>query len=207
MLLLTDLVSQCTVQPIRMAWTEVPSKNLAWTFLHDPVKFLGTCSHDIKFRWGKKAQVKKKNLLQPRTSIKRYCFVESLTHARNVFPQFSGVQFASIHFIVRSHSGTDWHKWVTLFWGHWNICFHGSRFRFWCQIYHARMFRGCQGQFEANMLTKNLHVSIKTWLCLEILQIWGHLYFTNAPHLYSKSGLGFAISQSITKFLYRVSQG
>ena len=36
-------------------------------------------------------------------------------------------------------------------------------------------------------------------LCLELEQIRDHFYYTNAPHLYSKSGLGFDVTQSIAK--------
>ena len=38
-------------------------------------------------------------------------------------------------------------------------------------------------------------------LCLELEQIRDHFYYTNRGHLYSKSGLGFAVTQSITKLL------
>ena len=41
----------------------------------------------------------------------------------------------------------------------------------------------------------------KILLCLELEQIRDHFYYTNDPHLYSKSGLGFALTQSIAKFL------
>ena len=36
-------------------------------------------------------------------------------------------------------------------------------------------------------------------LCLELEQIRDHFYYTNAPHLYSKSGLGFVLTPSIAK--------
>ena len=38
-------------------------------------------------------------------------------------------------------------------------------------------------------------------LCLELEQFRDHFYYTNGGHLYNKSGLGFAVSQSITKLL------
>ena len=38
-------------------------------------------------------------------------------------------------------------------------------------------------------------------LCLELEEIRDHFYYTNGGHLYSKSGLGFAVTQYITKLL------
>ena len=42
-------------------------------------------------------------------------------------------------------------------------------------------------------------VTIWTLLCFELHQIQDHFYYTNAPHLYSKSGLGFVLTPSIAK--------
>ena len=49
--------------------------------------------------------------------------------------------------------------------------------------------------------SKNGCVSIKTWLCLELEQIRNHFYYTNRGYFINKSGLRFAVSQSIRKFL------
>ena len=38
-------------------------------------------------------------------------------------------------------------------------------------------------------------------LCFELWQIWDHFYYTNAPHLYSRSVLRFAVAQCIKKLL------
>ena len=38
-------------------------------------------------------------------------------------------------------------------------------------------------------------------LCLELEQFRDHFYYTNGGHLYNKSGLGFAVTQSITKLV------
>ena len=43
-------------------------------------------------------------------------------------------------------------------------------------------------------------ITIRTWFCLELEQIWDHFYYTNGGYLYSKSGLRFAIAQSIVTF-------
>ena len=42
------------------------------------------------------------------------------------------------------------------------------------------------------------------FLCFELEQIWDHIYYTNAPHFYSKCGLGFALAQSIKKIWFCV---
>ena len=44
-------------------------------------------------------------------------------------------------------------------------------------------------------------VTIWTLLCFELHQIQDHFYYKNAPHLYSKSGLGFVLTPSIAKKL------
>ena len=36
--------------------------------------------------------------------------------------------------------------------------------------------------------------TITTLLCFELQQIWDHFYYTNDPHLYNKSGLGFVLT-------------
>ena len=38
-------------------------------------------------------------------------------------------------------------------------------------------------------------------LFANLTAIWDHFYYTNAPHLYSKSGLGFVLTPSIAKKL------
>ena len=56
----------------------------------------------------------------------------------------------------------------------------------------ARSSRTCNMFFQ-----KTNQVTIRILLCFELQQIWDHFYYTNAPHLYSKSGLRFAVTQSI----------
>ena len=63
-----------------------------------------------------------------------------------------------------------------------------------------RLFDDLLGHLEAIMvsLTKNKGwVTIRTWLSFELQQIWDHFYYTNAPQLYSKCGLRFAVAQCI----------
>ena len=48
-------------------------------------------------------------------------------------------------------------------------------------------------------------VTIRTLPYFELVKIWDHFYYTNAPHFYSKSGLRFAVARCIATFLLRVT--
>ena len=50
------------------------------------------------------------------------------------------------------------------------------------------------------IFSKTGWVTIRMSLCFELSQIWDHFSHTNAPHLSSKSGLRFALTQSIATF-------
>ena len=49
-----------------------------------------------------------------------------------------------------------------------------------------------------NIVPKNSWVTIETSLCFELEQIQDHFYYTNFLFFYNKSGLRFAVTQSIT---------
>ena len=55
------------------------------------------------------------------------------------------------------------------------------------------------------LIVNLLRVTIRTLPYFELEKIWDHFYYTNAPHLYSKSGLRFAVARCIATFLLRVT--
>ena len=55
------------------------------------------------------------------------------------------------------------------------------------------------------LIVNLLRVTIRTLPYFELEKIWDHFYYTNAPHLYSNSGLRFAVARCIATFLLRVT--
>ena len=52
-----------------------------------------------------------------------------------------------------------------------------------------------------NIVPKSSWVTIRSSLCFELEQIRDHFYYTNFKFFYNKSGLRFALAQSIANFL------
>ena len=55
------------------------------------------------------------------------------------------------------------------------------------------------------LIVNLLRVTIRTLPYFELEKICDHFYYTNAPRLYSKSGLRFAVARCIATFLLRVT--
>ena len=74
-----------------------------------------------------------------------------------------------------------------------------------CTIYHESYVLTCTLLHEPSFAQKCTRICswtdtprILNWLCLKLEQIWEHFYYRNGGHFYSKSGLRFALAQSIT---------